>query len=386
MRLNLIIINLLLVCTTLFCSCQKDDESPVLTGIQPSELDFLPFNTIELEIPEEGTNPLLFTVTWTETKFFLDNSYNTMPIGPLSYDLQIDMEGNGYSNAVTLASSTNLYADIMVVDLNTILLKELGAKPMEAENYEMRIVTSYGAGNLDQQIVSASGLPVTITPYFPSKEIEPIYLIGDMQRTTYDNTAFMMYRNSSRAGDYVYTYTGRFDGDTRFKLSPKSELATGNFYYAGENGELLFGEAEDGDFFIENEGYYTLNINVENMTWSIESYDAGTAAVWPVLNFVGQFSEWGSVNEPDMLVSTYDPHQWSLDINLDNILYGVKFRADHSWDNRWCPAVPTDTPYGVADFNPTGHDNNIDLEGQGLGQYHVRFNDLTGHYVVMIQE
>lgn len=386
MRLNILFVNLLLACMTLFYSCQKEDESPVLTGTQPSELDYLPFNTIELETPETGTNPLLFTITWTETSFFLDHSDKSFPVGPVSYSLQIDAEGNSFSNAETLAATGKLFADILVVDLNNLLLKELGAKPLEAGNYELRVIASYGAGNPEQQVISANSLAATITPYFPPKEIEPVYIIGDMQGTAYDNTAFMMYRNSSRADDYVYTYTGRFDGDTRFRLSPESELATGNFYYAGENGELLFGEADGSDFYVETEGYYTLNINVETMTWSIEPYDASGAAVWTIMNFVGQFSEWGAVNEPNMIVSGYDPHQWTLDISLNNIQYGVKFRANNSWDNRWCPAVSTDSPYGVADFNPTGHDNNIDLEGQGLGQYHVRFNDLTGHYVVMIQE
>ncbi|MGQ1946532.1 SusE domain-containing protein [Geofilum sp. OHC36d9] len=386
MKLNIFIVNLILACITVFYGCQDEDESPVLTDIQPSELDYLPFNTIELQKPDDGTTPLLFTITWTETSFILDHAGQATPVGPVSYSLQMDEEGNSFNNAVVLAATGNLFADILVTDLNTFLLNDLGANAGEPVNYELRVVASYGAGTEAQQVVSANSLPVTITPYFPPKEIEPVYLVGDMQGTTLENTAFMMYRNSSSDDDYVYTYTGRFDDDTRFKLFPQSELGTDNYYGAGENDVLLFGEAPENDFYIETEGYYTLNINIENMTWNLEPYDASGAVIWPVINFVGQFSNWGVDNEPDMVASDYDPHQWTLDISLEDIDYGVKFRANNGWDDRWCPQVPTDSPYGIADYNPSSHDNNIDLSEQGLGQYHVRFNDLTGHYVVLIQE
>ncbi|MCU4155650.1 SusF/SusE family outer membrane protein [Carboxylicivirga sp. A043] len=387
MKLKIVILNILLVGMTALYSCQQDDEQPVLTNIQASELDYLPFNTFELQEPEGDANPLLFTVTWSETQFFLDNASTSFPAGPVSYTLEMDVEGNDFNDAVALAATTNLFADILVVDLNTVLLNNFGAVPGTADNYELRVIAAYGgSGSPAHQVVSVNTLPTTITPYFPPKDIEPLYIIGDMQSAGYEATAFMMYRNSSSNDDYTYTYTGRFDGGTHFKLAPESELSSGKFYYAGNDGELLFGDAEGGDFYIETEGYYTLNINVETMTWSIEAYDASEAAVWTIVNFVGQFSNWGADNEPNMVVSAYDPHQWTLDINLENIDYGVKFRTNNSWDNRWCPQVPTDSPYGIADFNPTGHDNNIDLAEQGLGHYHVRLNDLTGHYVVLIQE
>lgn len=202
------------------------------------------------------------------------------------------------------------------------------------------------------------------------------------QDATLGAETFMMYRNSNNPDDYVYTYTGRFEGDTKFKLAPKSELESNNFYYAGEGNEMLFGESDDNYFEIETEGYYTLNINVQEMTWSIDSYDAADAALWTILNFVGEFSSWGAVNEPNMIVSSYDPHQWSLDVELSTTLYGVKFRANNAWDDKWCPIDPAASPYGVAEYNPTDQDNNIDIESQGTGTYHVRFNDLTGHYYV----
>lgn len=387
MRQNILFLKLLLISAILFGGCEKNDESPVLTKVEPSELNYLPINIIELQNPKEGGSPLLFTITWTETTFYLDNSKSPFPVGPVSYSLEIDKEGNSFKNAFVLAVTNSLYADIMTEEFNSILLNEFGSKPLEAVDYEIRLVATYGEENPGNMAVSANSLPATITPYFPPKAIEPIYLIGDMPEDgVLGNKTFMMYRNSNSSEDYTYTYTGRFDESTKFKLSPKSELTSNNFYYAGENGELLFGESDGDNFTIDSEGYYTLNINIQDMTWSMDSYDASSAGVWGVVNFVGAFSEWGEVNEPNMKVSAYDPHQWTLDIELSTVEYGVKFRADHNWDNKWCPSIPTDSPYGVADYNPTEHDNNIDIESQGVGKYHVRLNDLTGHYYVMIQK
>lgn len=384
MKNKLFYICLLLIPTAFFFSCQDDDKSPVLTGFEASSLDHLPFNSIVLETPEKGTNPLLFTVTWSETFFFLDGSDKAFPAGPVNYSLQLDKEGNDFKNAKTLAASSQLYTDILVADINTFLLKQIGAVPGSAENYEMRIVAFYGAGNPDQGIPSANKLPITITAYNPPVDIEPIYIIGDLQGWKNNSKEFMMYRNSMDPNDFVYTYTGRIAANTYFKFCPESGLgAWDKMYCMGDGGKLEFGDLTA--FQIENEGYYTLTIDVDAMTWSIETFDASNATEWETINFVGAFCDWGGANEPDMVKSAYDPHQWTLDIELNNIEYGVKFRASHSWDNKWCPSDPNANPYGVADYNPTGHDNNIDISNQGLGMYHIRFNDLTGHYFVMIQ-
>jgi hypothetical protein len=373
----------LLTLSAVFSNCSDDEKTPVLTGFEASRLNYLPSNSLVLEVPEKGTNPLLFAVTWTETFFFLDGSDKPFPVGPVTYSLQLDKEGNGFADAKILTASPELYTNLLTVDLNAFLLKQLSAIPGSAINYEMRIVASYGAGNPDQEVPSANVLPITITAYNPPVEVEPVYIIGDMQGWDNNKKEFMMYRNSSDPMDMVYTYTGWINSNTYFKFCPESGLGSwSKMYCMGAGGVLEFGDLTA--FHIETEGYYTLTIDVGAMTWSIENYDASGAVEWEIINFVGAFCDWGGANEPDMVRSTYDPHQWVLDVTLDNIDYGVKFRANHSWDNRWCPSDPKANPYGISEYNPS-HDNNIDISGQGLGTYHVRFNDLTGHHIVALQ-
>lgn len=384
MKNKVIYLCMLFVFAALLPSCSDDEASPRLTGYEASKLDHLPMNVITLEVPEKGTNPMLFSITWTETFFFLDNSTNATPAGPVSYSLHIDKEGNQFANYKTLAASTELYTDLLVSEFNSFLLKQFEAVPGIAEDYELRIEASYGAGNVDQVIFSSNTLPLTVTPYNPPLDITPIYIIGDMQGWNNNDKSFMMFRNNSDGSDYEYTYTGRIAANTYFKFCPESGLgAWDKMYCKGDNGTLVVGDLDA--FVIETEGYYTFTINVDAMTYTIEQYDASSAKTWDIINFVGAFSEWGATNEPDMIQSEYDPHQWSLEIELNNIEYGVKFRANHGWDDKWCPSDPNAQPYGVAEYNPSGHDNNIDITSQGLGNYLVRFNDLTGHYIVVIQ-
>jgi hypothetical protein len=199
-----------------------------------------------------------------------------------------------------------------------------------------------------------------------------------------------MYRDDNDAGNGVYTYTGLFAANTYFKLCALDNLGSwSKMYCDGGGGVLDFGDLDS--FHIDTEGYYTVTINVSAMTYSITTYDVSSANVWAVLNFVGDFCNWGDgESDPDMAHVTTngdgtpvinDQHNWKWEGTIDPIGYGVKFRANQTGDNKCCPRVSTDSPFGVADYNPSA-DPNIDLGEQGAGDYIVWFNDLTGHYIV----
>lgn len=177
MRRTIYLLNFILIASILFFGCEKSDESPVLTKIEPSVLDHFPTNIMELKNPKESGVSVLFTITWTETTFYLDNSNKPFPVGPVTYSLEIDREGNNFKNAYVLTVTDKLYANIMTETLNNILVKEFGNKPEESVGYEFRVVTIYGEENMKNSIASTNSLPAAIAPYFPPKEIEPIYIV-----------------------------------------------------------------------------------------------------------------------------------------------------------------------------------------------------------------
>jgi len=373
-------------CLSWLLSGCNPDHSPKLTNVISGEFDALPVSKFVLTEPISG-NPLIITLTWTKTHFYLDGK--EQPVGKVEYLVEADIAGNNFANPVTFAASDDnnpLAANLFVNDINTILQKEF--KAISEIGLELRLKTNYGEKSAGNFVISKEILLVKFTPFRPANELNPAYLVGDMNGWNLTGKEFLMYRENNKVTNHIHTYTGKFGANTRFKI--RSELLVGNMFFGkGAGNTLVIGGEEN--FVIENEGYYTITIDDKAMTYEILPFNASTAAEYAIMNFVGQFCDWGNGGiDPDMknfVVKTNggaditDPHNWYLEIVLDNIQWGVKFRANHNWGTRWCPKKSGENPYGVAELNPTS-DPNIDITAQGLGLYEVRFNDLTGHYFV----
>ncbi len=368
----------IILCGLFLASCSDDHSSPALSDIAPSTLNPLAFQEIVLTQPGDNASPLLCTISWTETRFFFNSSVTPEPAGPVSYTLEIDRLANNFENAAMLAVTTSLYADILVTEMNDILIGGLGAKTGQSIDLEIRLVANYGEG-LPKEVIGNNTLALTLTPYAEKKPLQAIYIIGDMNGWDNSNTDFRMFRDNSKANEYVYTYTGRLAANTSFKFVPQESLGTDRMYVDAGNGSLGYDDSSDGSFFNETERYVTITLDVEDMTYIIEEYDISNAKTWTTINLTGAFCDWGETNEPDLVATGYDPHIWTLTINLETVEYGVKFRANHAWDDKWCPKDPDAYPYGLCDFSPEGHDNNIGLPAAGT--YDILFNDLTGHYI-----
>lgn len=368
-----------LLCLLGLIGCKDDESTPVLTKIIPSTIDNFPSDNYVLTEPLDN-NPLLFTVTWTETMFQLDGSANPIPAAPVNYTLQIDKVGNNFASPQTVAVTSSLSTNIYVKDFNELLLKNLALAADQSAEVELRILANYGQ-NLAGESLSANTITLTVTPYQPTEDLQSIYLLGDMNGWNNRNTDFIMFRNSSDPKDRVYTYTGRIQAGCYFKFIPEQSLGSYKAYCRKDDTTMEYIESEGGSFYNETEGYKTITINLKDMSYTIEDFDVSKSPTYTMINFVGVFCNWGEGNaDPAMTPMEYDPHIWKITQNLSTVEYGVKFRANHSWDNRWCPPNPDDTPYGKTDFNPAGHDNNISLAEPG--EYNVVFNDLTGHYVI----
>lgn len=374
-----------MACLLSLAGCSESDKVPALTSTEASTLDALPFSETKLTSPKDGTNPLLCTITWTESLFYLNGDDQPSPAGPVSYTVQIDKAGNNFASAQPLVVTGSLSANVFVADMNDLLLTKFGAKADEAVSMEMRLLASYGE-NSTIPVVSSNTLSLTLTPYSPVVKIPAIYIVGDMNGWDNKNTDFMMFRDNNDPNSGVYTYTGRIGANCYFKFCPEESLGTYKMYCRNDDNTIVYEDRADGSFFSETDSYKTITLDIKNMTYTITEYDASAAPVWEKMNFVGSFCDFGSSNnDPDMVKSSYDPHIWSLSLPIDVVGYGVKFRANHSWDTKWCPITPTDNPYGISLYN-NQVDNNIDISAQGVGNYYVKFNDLTGHYIVMLKK
>lgn len=375
---------LLLVGIFTFASCEEEDTTPVLTQVEESSMNPLPLDSYVLTEPETGTSPLLFTLTWTETLFHLDNNALPYPAGPVTYAVQMDIAGNNFAAPQTIAGTTALSANIFVKDVNAILLDKMLLPADAPASVELRVVTSYG-DNGTGTAISDNKITVSITPYAPKTDVLPIYIIGDMNGWNNSGTEFMMFREDNDFTNSVYTYTGYFGANTYFKIFPKEALGTWKCYCKVDDTKFEY-ILDGAAFYNELAGYKTLTINVKTMEYSFVEYDMKDVPTWDSMGFLGHFNDWGNGNSDVVMTkSAYDPHQWSVVADVTLTGYGVKFRANFSWDTKWCPILPENNPYGRAIYN-NPVDNNINIGTQGVGTYDVRFNDITGHYYLQVRK
>lgn len=360
-------------------SCEKDSKT-ILKNVDVSELAPLPEAAYVLQEQEEG-DASVFTVSWSETLFYLEGEVNPTPLAPVQYTLQVDKKGEGFANAKVLAVTQQLHARVQHGALNLLLVEQLGLPADKPAEIEFRILASYGQNQV-REATSSNSLTLTITPFAPTRGLPQIYLVGDMNGWDNRNTDFLMFRENSDPNNRKYVYVGRIQANCYFKFLPAESLGSFRGYNRKDDHSMEYGDMEGGAFYNQTEGYKKITIDIQEMTYTVEDYDMSGANTFSMINFVGAFCNWGENNaDPAMTPTAYDPHIWKLDITLDIIDYGVKFRANHSWDNRWCPSNPDDFPYGLLDFNPANHDNNISVPE--TGRYHIVFNDLTGHFVML---
>ena len=363
---------LILALLPLFLSCSKEETSPVLTGIEASSLDPLPFSSVALTMPEAGTNPIFFTATWTETQFFLDNDPRPAPVGPVKYTLEVDVAGSNFTNAYQIASTESLAAHVYVKELNNILVGTFVLTPDFGKAIEFRVVASYGLNQPSLFAVSKNKQTINLTPYTPPSDIEAVYMIGNPNGWDNSGREFIMYRNDNEPNNLIYTYTGYFgdsgDGGCYFKFASESNLGSwSTLYCMGAGGTIVFG---DFDAFKVDVGYHTVTLDLSAMTYTIVPFDASAKPVYSAMGLIGAFCGWE--NEPEMLQSSYDEHKWTLNYSFDDGTE-LKFRANFSWDENW---GGDGFPYGLG----VGGGNNIVVPA---GNYTFYFNDLTGHYAII---
>jgi len=224
----------------------------------------------------------------------------------------------------------------------------------------------------------------SITLILPEGETEEVlknfFMVGDATEAVWDNN-----KNNTplfRDGENVnaYYFTGRFKGAADaegFKLL--TELGNWDSQWGLDGDKLSSKEilGEDPKAFpVSADAYYSFAINIDEMTWSFEPYDASAAPTYNVIGLVGAGTSvgWPSDDNPEldikMTKSTFDAHIW----NAQGIVLTdgpVKFRANLAWDKNWG---------GGDNFPSSGTANGDDINAKA-GTYNVWFNDLTGRYL-----
>lgn len=213
--------------------------------------------------------------------------------------------------------------------------------------------------------------------------IRPIYIIGDLNSWNNSDITTMLplFKDNTSNDNPVFTYTGYLPAGN-FKFLPEEALNSYKALCFKSEGNLEYIEEGGGAFNNATAGYKTITINVNDMTYSISDYDVTGATEWTTIGVIGEFCGWD--NEPQMSHYSVDnKHIWTLELTLSALAEGthpLKFRGNNSWDYRWAPADPESVLFGKTIYLKSPDDNIVVREG---GNYHIVFNDLTGHYAII---
>jgi len=352
--------------------CSKNDVSPVLSNVKSSVLEMLPFQTVTLE--EAKANEVLITIAWSATELYLDDNPQPAAVGPIRYTVEVARAGTGFESPAEVTVTPGLSVDLTTAQLNDLLKGKLQAEPATPLDVEFRVLARYGENN-PEPVASGNTLLLTATVYEAADAMQPLYLVGDMNGWDNTNTDFVVYRTDNDENNRTYTYTGRLGAGVYFKFVPQEALGTFRMYCREAEGTLVYETLEGGAFYNEVEGYYTVTLNLDAMTYTIEPYTGPTDRTYGRIGPIGDFSGWD--NEPPMTKTAYDPHQWH-GVFTFNEGTTVKFRGDNDWSNNW-GAGATDIPWGLAVFDGPG-------AAVPAGTYHIYFNDLTGRYLIWPQD
>jgi hypothetical protein len=332
-------------------SCENEENLMILT---PPEAAF------SIITPEAGSSVILNKLTPTNTALTLTweaVNYGTPTI--VTYTVQFANSNTEFAVPVDISSSTTVHATMSVSELNTKALA-LGLLPNVEGTIDIRIKSTVGTSGSEPKY--SNPITILVTPFrgeFPKVDL---YLVGPGTAAGWSVTSNNMpiYRDTKdNAKQY---YTGYFNADG-FKLIEQIGFWAPAY---GTDGAKVKYRAKESDpdpsvFPTTAAGYYTFEINLEELTYKITPYTGATTS-YDTISFTGSVltgDDTGWNSDVIMVKSTFDSHIWKASKTLKD--GKMKFRANNSWDVNW-------------------GDNGGDII-VAAGNYDIWFNDLDGRYM-----
>lgn len=145
-------------------------------------------------------------------------------------------------------------------------------------------------------------------------------------------------------------------------------------------GTLCWNNDNDGNLASPEAGFYTLDCDLSNMTYKWTKYE-GPITTYDKIGLVGGNDDWDNdifLTQVENNTDGTTTHLWyALGVTIDHCTWGVKFRANGSWDVK-------DWGKGSQEF-PFAQSNSGDNIPFVPGTYNVYFNDINGHYFFVAQ-
>lgn len=366
--INLIIGALVLV--FIFGSCKTDLDN-ISTGLKKHPGNMSVDNDIPFVCSAENGLDTAFVFSWSAADFGQDIS--------ITYVLQVDLEGNNFASPYEIVVGNNkLERGVISSELNSIMHK-FGMPIDVPTDLEVRVLARPMVLGSSQPVlpqgVSESKATITVTSFARA----PLHMVGTMFGShpwmgdpsvdpfAWDatNYRYVMFRDDPLGLD-IYTAQFRGSADNSLymgaiKLIENKDLGGGPMI--GKVSDGVLGAGSD-IMDITATGYYTFKVDIVKMTYTVEVYDASSAIDRTSVKLVG-----AGVSSPvTMTQHIFNPHIWVAD-DVALTTNEVEFDLD---GEIWSGAA---FPWGMATNG--GETLNVSI----AGNYFVKYNNLTGHYV-----
>lgn len=292
----------------------------------------------------------------------------------VNYVVQMALADTNFGSPAILSNTGNTSISVSHSDLNSYATA-LGIAENTTGEVDIRIISNVNANTGESLEFMSAPVRISITTH--ESGIKFFYLVGEAVAAGWDpgNNNQPLFNDPNNPSTAYFT--GKFNPGG-FKVI--EELGSWQPQWGTNDGSSLSmndGSGSDPDVFNSpSEGYYTFTFQTDGSggSFTMEPFDASSAAVWSTIGIIGDATANGWDSDQDMVQSTFDPHQWYV----NGITLGdgeIKFRANDGWDNSW---GATDFPFGAG----TAGGPNIPVSA---GTYDIWFNDLTGRYIIIAQ-
>ncbi len=361
-------------------SCSSDDDVVFIAQPDPEGINFTnSFNESYILTPATSGN-IAERFVWNTVDFDVPTNITYQLLGSASAD---------FSNPDIIGSTGENNLGVKVSQLNS-LATDAGLDndaSTEAPNsglvyFQVRAFAGTDGGNGLSETSEVKSITLILPEGEAEAALQNYFLVGDGTEAGWSNNNNNTPLFRDGANPDLYYFTGRFtlpedvDDQQGFKFLETLGAWQPQWGLDGDNlssSDILGGDPSA--FPVPSDGYYSFSINVDEMSWSFEAYEASAAPTYDKIGLVGAGTSvgWpGDDNpEPDILMtkSSFDPHIWNVQ-GIELTEGPVKFRANLAWDKSW----------GGGDSFPSGLATGDDILAQA-GTYNIWFNDLSGRYL-----
>jgi hypothetical protein len=329
-------------------ACKKDEVQATLT---PTNSPTLSASTASAVLQSVNGTQTAVTYTWTPLAFNWSGTEANKYSPAVTYSLQFDKKGNNFAAPISVDAGAGPTKALTVASLNGTLIS-MGLAPETAASVEVRLKATY-ANNITPLYSPTAAL--TVTPYSTELYVSSSFLNNNLA------TAPKLVEIDGSPRQYQgYVYFGGAAGSTSTFKVTNTRAGTGSFYGNSSTTAITVGAAgiattgtlqTPGSNFTIAPGYYLVNVNLANMTWSVTPY------TWAIIGDATA-NGWGS-DTP----MTYNPttNRWEVTTTLTANKF--KFRANGNWNVSLGSTKPAGS-YLTAN-------NGDDIVSPGAGKYTI---------------